>query len=65
MMGETQMTFTPIKSQRAYAQVVEQIIDLIKRGEFPPGSQLPSASSPSDWPSAAHPCAKPSVPSRC
>lgn len=36
------MSFTPIKSHRAYAQVVEQIIDLVKKGVFPPGSQLPS-----------------------
>lgn len=36
------MLLTPIKSQRAYVQVVEQIIDLIRRGEFPPGAQLPS-----------------------
>ena len=35
------MVFTPIKSQRVYIQIVEQIIDLIKRGEFPPGAQLP------------------------
>jgi GntR family transcriptional repressor for pyruvate dehydrogenase complex len=33
--------FTPIKPQRVYAQIVEQIIDLIKRGEFPVGTQLP------------------------
>jgi len=34
--------FTPIKQRRVYVQIVEQIIDLIKRDEFPPGSQLPS-----------------------
>lgn len=33
---------TPIKPQRVYVQIVEQIIDLINRDEFPLGSQLPS-----------------------
>ena len=33
--------FTPIKLKRVYAQIVEQIIDLIKRGEFPAGAQSP------------------------
>ena len=33
--------FTPVKRQRVYAQIVEQVIDLIKRDEFPEGSQLP------------------------
>ncbi|HUT15607.1 MAG TPA: FadR/GntR family transcriptional regulator [Anaerolineae bacterium] len=33
--------FTPIKQQRVFVQIVEQIIDLIRRDEFPPGSQLP------------------------
>ncbi len=34
-------TFTPIKTQRVYMRIVGQIIDLVRRGEFPPGSQLP------------------------
>lgn len=34
--------FTPVKPKRVYAQIVEQIIDLIKSGEFPPGTQLPT-----------------------
>ena len=33
--------FTPVKPQRLYEQIVEQIIDLITQGEFPAGSQLP------------------------
>ena len=33
--------FTPVQSQRTYVQIVNQIIDLIKRGEFPAGAQLP------------------------
>lgn len=32
---------TPVRSQRAYVQIVNQIADLIKQGEFPPGAQLP------------------------
>ncbi len=39
--GGHTMSFTPIKSQRAYVQVVDQIVELIKSGEFPAGSQLP------------------------
>ena len=35
------MVFTPIKSQRVYVQIAEQIIDLIKRGEFRLGARLP------------------------
>jgi GntR family transcriptional regulator, transcriptional repressor for pyruvate dehydrogenase complex len=33
--------FTPVKSQRLYEQIVDQIIDLIQQQEFSPGSQLP------------------------
>lgn len=33
--------FTPVKNQRVYAQIVEQILDLINRGEYQPGMQLP------------------------
>ena len=33
---------TPVKSTRVYAQIVEQIVDLIKSGEFPIGQQLPT-----------------------
>jgi len=33
--------FTPIKTQRVYMQIVEQILDLLRKGEFRPGSQLP------------------------
>jgi len=33
--------FTPVKPQRLYEQIVDQIIDLIAQGEFPAGSQLP------------------------
>ena len=33
--------FTPIKAKRVYTQIVDQIIDLIRRGEFPDGAQLP------------------------
>ena len=35
------MVFTPIKAQRVYTQIVDQIMDLIRRGEFPDGAQLP------------------------
>ncbi len=34
--------FTPVKSRRVYTQIVEQIVDLIKGGEFPVGKQLPT-----------------------
>jgi len=40
-VGQTGDIFTPIRVQRVYAQVVEQMIDLIKRGVFPAGAQLP------------------------
>jgi GntR family transcriptional repressor for pyruvate dehydrogenase complex len=33
--------FIPIRPKRLYAQIVEQIVDLTKRGEFPAGAQLP------------------------
>ena len=33
--------FTQVKSRKVYVQVVEQIIDLIERGTFPPGTQMP------------------------
>lgn len=33
--------FTPVKNQRVYAQIVEQILDLINRGEYQTGMQLP------------------------
>jgi GntR family transcriptional repressor for pyruvate dehydrogenase complex len=33
--------FTPIKTQRVYMQIVDQILDLLRKGEFRPGSQLP------------------------
>jgi len=35
------MTFVPVKPYRVYTQIVEQVIDLIKTGVFPPGAQLP------------------------
>ena len=35
------MVFRPVKPKRVYVQIAEQITDLIKRGEFPPGAQLP------------------------
>lgn len=35
------MVFTPVKTQRVYTQIVDQIIDLIRAGEFPNGTQLP------------------------
>ena len=35
------MRFTPIKAQRVYAQIVDQIVDLVRNGEFPNGAQLP------------------------
>jgi len=35
------MAFTPIKAQRVYMQIVDQIVDLIKKSEFPEGTQLP------------------------
>jgi GntR family transcriptional repressor for pyruvate dehydrogenase complex len=34
--------FTPVKPKRVYAQIVEQIIELIKSGEFSAGRQLPT-----------------------
>jgi GntR family transcriptional repressor for pyruvate dehydrogenase complex len=34
--------FTPVRSRRVYTQIVEQIVDLIKGGEFPVGRQLPT-----------------------
>jgi GntR family transcriptional repressor for pyruvate dehydrogenase complex len=33
--------FMPIKTQRVYMQIVDQILDLLRKGEFRPGSQLP------------------------
>jgi GntR family transcriptional repressor for pyruvate dehydrogenase complex len=33
--------FTPIKTQRVYMQIVDQILDMLRKGEFHPGSQLP------------------------
>jgi len=33
--------FTPVKAKRVYMQIVDQIINLIRRGEFPDGAQLP------------------------
>ncbi len=36
------MTITPIKARRVYREIVDQLADLITRGEFPPGHQLPS-----------------------
>lgn len=35
------MVFAPIKAKRVYMQIVDQIMDLIRRGEFPDGAQLP------------------------
>lgn len=35
------MIFTPIQAQRVYMQIVNQIIDLVRKGEFPDGAQLP------------------------
>lgn len=35
------MVFTPVKTQRVYTQIVDQILDLIRAGEFPDGTQLP------------------------
>jgi len=36
------MLFTPIdKPRRVYVQIVDQVINSIREGEFPPGSQLP------------------------
>lgn len=35
------MMFTPVKAKRVYMQIVDQIINLIRRGEFPDGAQLP------------------------
>ncbi len=34
--------FTPVKHRRVYTQIVEQIVDLIKGGEFPVGTRLPT-----------------------
>jgi GntR family transcriptional repressor for pyruvate dehydrogenase complex len=33
--------FTPVKTQRVYMQIVDQILDLLRKGEYRPGSQLP------------------------
>lgn len=35
------MVFTPVKTQRVYMHIADQIKDLIRRGVFPEGSQLP------------------------
>jgi len=35
------MRFIPIKAQRVYAQIVDQIVELIRKGEFPNTTQLP------------------------
>lgn len=35
------MVFTPVKTQRIYMHVADQIKDLIRKGVFPEGSQLP------------------------
>ncbi len=34
--------FFSIKAQKLYSQIVEQFVDMIKRGEFEPGQKLPS-----------------------
>lgn len=39
--GKPMTGFTPIKTQRVYVQIVDQILDLLRKGEFRPGSQLP------------------------
>lgn len=36
------MVFTPVKTQRVYMHIAEQIKDLIRKGVFAEGSQLPS-----------------------
>lgn len=42
MVGSMSVTtFTPVKTQRVYMQIVDQILDLTRRGQFRPGSQLP------------------------
>jgi len=35
------MVFTPVKIQRVYMHIADQIMDLIRKGEFPEGTQLP------------------------
>ena len=40
-MASPQSPITPIKQQRVYNQIVEQILDLIERGDFQPGMRLP------------------------
>ena len=40
-MASPQSLLTPIKQQRVYNQIVEQILDLFDRGEFAPGMRLP------------------------
>jgi len=36
------VTITPIQTKRIYLEIVDQLADLITRGEFAPGQQLPS-----------------------
>lgn len=40
-MASPQSLLTPIKQQRVYNQIVEQILDLIEHAEFKPGMRLP------------------------
>jgi len=40
-LSETLDVLTPIVAQKVYLKVVEQVIDLIERGVFPPGTYLP------------------------
>jgi len=40
-MGSPQDLLSPIKQQKVYVRIVDQFIDLINRGEFKPGMQLP------------------------
>ena len=40
--GGFAVTIIPIKARRVYREIVDQLADLITRGEFAPGCQLPS-----------------------
>ncbi|MCL4559531.1 MAG: FadR family transcriptional regulator [Chloroflexi bacterium] len=41
-MASAQDLLTPVKQQKVYTQIVDQFLDLIERGEFKPGMQLPA-----------------------
>lgn len=42
MLGELKLDLKPIKTRKIYEEIVEQIRDLVSRGDLKPGDRLPS-----------------------